>query len=512
MLKKYTPFTSVWEITMGCNMRCKHCGSSCEDALKGELSTKEALKLCDELADLGLNRITISGGEPTTRKDWDLIVKRLADHKILVGLITNGWLFTEETAIRAKSAGVNTIAFSLDGLKHTHDNTRKEGAFDRVMNGIDCCRENKIPCSIVTTINSDNIPQLDEMYEILVQKKVFAWQIQTALLMGNMEKHSHLMGSPKDIDEIIDFAYSKIDRDEIQIHLADCIGYYNHKEIEVRNKLKKSKNYNWKGCQAGKRNIGILHNGDILGCTSIRSREFIEGNIRERSLRDIWEDSNNFNWCRNITKDKLTGFCKKCKFGDECLGGCANTRLTREGSVYGENKYCSYNLAIKEEQKKIDKVIGHKKLLKKARELVGKNSLQSAEIILNKLIKKKGYDYEIYALYGYVSFMLNNYEDAFRVNEELIKKNPDDLYANKGYGLTLAKLGKVEEGISHLKKAISLAKGEFTDAYHDLAVVYIENERYEEALEQMKKGMELSPSYKKKVENNEYKSIKKRTL
>ena len=31
--------TAVWEITMGCNMRCKHCGSSCAEALPDELNT-----------------------------------------------------------------------------------------------------------------------------------------------------------------------------------------------------------------------------------------------------------------------------------------------------------------------------------------------------------------------------------------------------------------------------------------------------------------------------------------
>ena len=60
----YQPMTAVWEITMGCNMRCKHCGSSCENALPDELTTEEALDLADQIADLGLTWITLSGGEP----------------------------------------------------------------------------------------------------------------------------------------------------------------------------------------------------------------------------------------------------------------------------------------------------------------------------------------------------------------------------------------------------------------------------------------------------------------
>ena len=65
----YTPLTAVWEITMGCNMRCDHCGSSCEAPLPDELTTAEALALCDDLKKVGLQWITLSGGEPLTRTD-----------------------------------------------------------------------------------------------------------------------------------------------------------------------------------------------------------------------------------------------------------------------------------------------------------------------------------------------------------------------------------------------------------------------------------------------------------
>lgn len=73
---KYQPMTDVWEVTMGCNMRCGHCGSSCAEALPEELTSKEALDLCDEIAQLGLRWITLSGGEPLTRKDIHHLVAR----------------------------------------------------------------------------------------------------------------------------------------------------------------------------------------------------------------------------------------------------------------------------------------------------------------------------------------------------------------------------------------------------------------------------------------------------
>jgi MoaA/NifB/PqqE/SkfB family radical SAM enzyme len=101
----YKTYSAVWEITMGCNMRCKHCGSSCEETFPDELTTEEALNLCDDLGKLGFKHITLSGGEPTIRKDWNLIAERLNKNGIIPNLITNGWLIDEniiEKAIKSK--------------------------------------------------------------------------------------------------------------------------------------------------------------------------------------------------------------------------------------------------------------------------------------------------------------------------------------------------------------------------------------------------------------------------
>ena len=65
---KFYPWSVVWEITFACNMRCLHCGTSAGKKRPDELNTHEALQLIDELADLGADNITLSGGEPLLRE------------------------------------------------------------------------------------------------------------------------------------------------------------------------------------------------------------------------------------------------------------------------------------------------------------------------------------------------------------------------------------------------------------------------------------------------------------
>ena len=55
--------TSVWEITLACNLKCQHCGSRAGKRRPDELSTEECLDVVDQLARLGTREVTLIGGE-----------------------------------------------------------------------------------------------------------------------------------------------------------------------------------------------------------------------------------------------------------------------------------------------------------------------------------------------------------------------------------------------------------------------------------------------------------------
>lgn len=317
------PITAVWEITMGCNMRCKHCGSSCAKPLPEELNTAEALALCEDIGDLGLKWITLSGGEPLIRQDWPQLVRALRARGVIPNMITNGWMCTEEIIDTAKDAGIGTFAVSLDGPRDVHDFIRREGAFDRAIIAMKTMAAKGIDAGAITTVQRRNIDRLEEIYDTLHTAGVEVWQLQIGLPMGNLGhgENIDMVLPPESIDRIIDFIHQHSTDPDMSIFPADCLGYYSVKEIEARTRANRSDEpISWIGCNAGKRSFGILHNGDILGCTSIRDRSFIEGNIRERPLAEIWHDPEKFAWSRTITKKQLSGRCAGCGYGDVCLG------------------------------------------------------------------------------------------------------------------------------------------------------------------------------------------------
>lgn len=495
-LINYKPITAVWEITMGCNMRCGHCGSSCHDPLPDELTTEEALKVCDDMKTLGMKWITLSGGEPLTRKDWFLLAGRLYKNGIIPNIITNGWLLTEEIVKTAEDNGVATISISLDGVKSTHDTIRRPGSYERVIQAFQILHKMNHISGANTTVTEQNIRELDEIKNILIANGVNLWQIQIGLPMGNLASKKELIIKPEIIDYLLEYSYKTTAEGRIKVFPADCLGYFTSKEMLVRQISTGSVTpVIWQGCNAGKRSFGLLHNGDVLGCASIREQSFIEGNIRERSLVEIWNDPNSFAWARSLKKSDLSGNCKQCCYGDVCLGGCPNTRQTLYGSIYSDNAYCSHHYAMEKTKTILNKYNDPKQLLALAVKYAQENKWQLAVLTLERGLQIDPQNLDMLAYYGYASYQIGNFETAKEANQAILSKDPDNVYALKGMGLTLHKLQESQKGIENLLRATQLATSKDMDSFYDLSIVYYELGRYHDALETLEKANKKSPAF-----------------
>ena len=195
----FAPRACVWELTLACNLRCKHCGSFAGSRRDDEMTLEESFKVADDLAALGCRRVTLSGGEPTLNPDWDKIGKRLADHCIKVNLISNGWHWTASHVERAKAAGFVGAAFSLDGFEPEHDEFRQPGSYARVVAAIDACVAGGLPVAVNTTVNKLNARQLRPLRDFIAGRGAFSMQIQLATPSGNMGQHKDLVLDPADL-------------------------------------------------------------------------------------------------------------------------------------------------------------------------------------------------------------------------------------------------------------------------------------------------------------------------
>lgn len=337
--KKYHfPLRScVWEITLKCCFACQYCGSKAGKARKNELTTEECLNVVKQLSDMGCERVSLIGGEVFLRTDWYTIVKALTDRKIKVAVITNGFCFTDELIAEIKKSGIESIAISIDGPEKIHDTYRQKGSFQKAMKAMESFISNEIPVSVISTLHSKNISYLDEMYDILKNRKIFAWQLQACSPMGNAIENELL--TKIDFRKVIRFVEKHYTDSDFTIGVADNIGYYTETEGYIRGN-RNGTGY-FMGCQAGLTCIGIDSVGNVRGCESMYDEKFIEGNLREKSLYTIWNDSNAFAYNRQFTLEQLSGSCSRCSNKKHCAGGCRSYNYFTTGKLY-ESLYCAH--------------------------------------------------------------------------------------------------------------------------------------------------------------------------
>ena len=80
--------------TNRCNMYCTFC-SCAEDDRKTEMSLDDAKRIIDDLVDLGMRSVTITGGgEPIMHPNFNEIVNYFSKYNIEIGLVTNGLLLS----------------------------------------------------------------------------------------------------------------------------------------------------------------------------------------------------------------------------------------------------------------------------------------------------------------------------------------------------------------------------------------------------------------------------------
>ncbi len=340
--RAWRPIYAVWEVTLRCDLACRHCGSRAGHARPDELSTAECLDLADQMADLGVLETTLIGGEAYLRADWVEIVRRLVERRVIVTMTTGGRGLTLEKARAAKAAGLGAVSVSIDGIGETHDRQRGvAGAFDSACRALDALREAGLRATVNTQINRLSLPELPQILELLAARGAKAWQVQLTVPMGRAADEPELLFQPSELLEVFPMLgglRKRADELGVTIWPGNNVGYFGPHETALRGNLPSGHSGS---CGAGRTLLGIEADGSIKGCPSLPSSAWIGGNIRDAKLKDIWERAEPLRYTRDRTLDSLWGFCRTCYYADECMAGCTWTSFVFFGKA-GNNPYCHH--------------------------------------------------------------------------------------------------------------------------------------------------------------------------
>jgi len=363
-----------------CNLGCAYCYYLPKAQLlkqSGERRMDDALlerciRQCVEAQDGSEIVFTWHGGEPTLL-GLDFFHKvvelqnsyRPRGQRILNDLQTNGTLLNDEWCEFLKEHDF-LVGISLDGPRELHDAYRVsrqgEPTFNRVMKGLSLLRKHNVPYSTLTAVNRLNAKKPLEVYRFLrrhagsdsiqfipcVEPKSFHsvapqhWPPESIPALGSSAAKPGTKDSvvtdwsvnPDDwgtfLSKIFDEWYKK-DFGQVLVNLFETA-------VAQRMGLPAQTCATAEFCGKGP---AMEHDGTVYSCDHYTYPEFALGNIRTMHLGRMTYSAGqkNFGFAKC---DKLTEYCRECRYLQLCWGECPRNRFIRtpEGEA-GLNYLCS---------------------------------------------------------------------------------------------------------------------------------------------------------------------------
>jgi radical SAM protein with 4Fe4S-binding SPASM domain len=312
------------ELLTKCNWRCKHCYIPTHD--HGGLKTEEVFSILEEIREMGTLELTLTGGEILLRRDILEIIKKARELHFRVYLFSNASLLNEKIIKELKQYHITQFSctvFSMDSAIHDSV-TGVRGSLKKVLENIKLLQKYNISVEVKTPIMSINKFEYKSLKVYCAENGIKYGATPTIFSRINGDHSTHLL------------RLSKEELREVMSDLDEMSGFNKSKRV-----------FGKEPCTILRYIAAIDTYGNVFPCNSFYYKI---GNIHESSLRDIWENSKELQYIKNISNDDLQecsecdlkNLCNRCPgiayLEDNDLLGCST--LAKDIAVTRCNLYC----------------------------------------------------------------------------------------------------------------------------------------------------------------------------
>ena len=310
---RLVPYAVLAELSHRCPLQCPYCSNPLElERASGECATGEWRRVMDEAVDLGVLHVHFSGGEPTVRKDLEQLVEHAAKVGLYSNLITSAVLLTEDRVKRLADCGLDHVQISFqDSTAELGDRVAGyRGAFEKKKQAARWVRAAGLPLTVNAVMHRQNLHHLEDTIAMAValgaerievaQVQYYAWALRN---------RAAFLPTREQLDEAVRIV------EEARVRLKGVLTF----DFVVPDYYAKRP----KSCMGGwgRQFINVSPSGKVLPC---HAAEVIPGiryeSIREKSLADIWENSESFNRFRGTSW--MPEPCRSCDRREIDWGGC----------------------------------------------------------------------------------------------------------------------------------------------------------------------------------------------
>ena len=335
--RRVPPLNTIYfYVTGSCNLRCRHCWI--DPVTESQRSTLHlpwrALKpVFEQAKELGLRCVKLTGGDPFLHPDILEILADLPAMGLGVRMETNGTLIGEREAKALKAANAN-FSISLDGpTPEIHDDLRNvPGSFEKTLKGMAACRAEGLRFQTICSLYRRNAELLPGMPAFVQGLGASSLKVNVIASMGRsdeMRVHGELLSLPEVLE-----VRSRMPESEngfkLYFDLPPAL-------LPLRDIVR-----NGVGTCGILGILGVLHNGHAGLCgIGEHLPELDFGDLRQVSIKQVWETHPTLVTLREKLPAGLGGICGRCIFRNACLGKCVANTFHAIGKLYGAFSTCA---------------------------------------------------------------------------------------------------------------------------------------------------------------------------
>lgn len=289
--------TLVLEVLTKCNFHCRHCYLGDRLYLNDRLEVPLIHKILKDIKNLSINRVQITGGNPSLHPEIVDIIKLLRHHSLTIIYFSNGMKLTDEIITSLKNADA-ALHVSIYGMSNETGQwfTGHNNYYDNIMRSLDLIKKYRI-----------KIRSLDFM---AVEENKH--EIEKFIEFCKRENYPYRFDSPATV------GCAKINKiKNIKGEIIDIEPGFESSEM--------SKSFRFNSCAFDQPTI--LANGDITFCilSNLNFHDYILGNVYKNTFKEIWfsDKTKKLFVSTNINQQEV---CKGCEYKYLCGGICPFSR------------------------------------------------------------------------------------------------------------------------------------------------------------------------------------------
>ncbi|KIV72193.1 Coenzyme PQQ synthesis protein E [Pseudomonas sp. FeS53a] len=328
------PLWLLAELTYRCPLQCPYCSNPLDFDRQGEeLSTAEWIEVFRQARELGAAQLGFSGGEPLVRQDLAELIRAARGLGYYTNLITSGIGLTEARIAEFAEAGLDHIQVSFQAADEAVNNllagSRK--AFAQKLAMARAVKAAGYPMVLNFVTHRHNIDHIERIIDLCLALEADYVELATCQFYGWAElNRAGLLPTREQLAraEAVTHAY----REKLAAENHPCkLIFVTPDYYEERPKA----------CMNGWGNLflDITPDGTALPCHSARQLPVQFPNVREHSIRHIWQESFGFNRFRGDAW--MPEPCRSCDEKDRDFGGCRCQAFMLTGDASNADPVCS---------------------------------------------------------------------------------------------------------------------------------------------------------------------------